>query len=49
MHHATPVAPGVIQAVCAGGVVSGASLTLRTTDGITYSVDLPPPYEPVTP
>jgi large repetitive protein len=40
-----PAAPAVVQAVCANGVVSQPTLTLATTDGITYSVDPSPPYQ----
>jgi hypothetical protein len=47
----TPVAPTLIQAVCVAGVVWPPSLTLASTDGITYTVDPSEPYEagqPVT-
>ena len=33
----TPVAPTVTQAVCRGGVLVPPTLTLPTTDGITYT------------
>ena len=35
----TPVAPTVVEAVCRGGVVQPPTLTLATTDGITYTAD----------
>ncbi len=40
----TPAAPALTQAVCVAGVVWPASLTLATTDGITYTVDQAAPY-----
>ena len=35
----TPVAPTVTQAVCRNGVFEPPTVTLATTDGITYAAD----------
>ena len=35
----TPVAPTVIEAVCVDGALTAPTLTLPTTDGITYTAD----------
>ena len=43
----TPVAPTEVDAVCRAGVASVPTLTLPTTDKITYSVDKDPPYAPL--
>ena len=40
----TPVGPSKVDAVCRGGVLSVPTLTLPTTDKITYTVDTPAPY-----
>ncbi len=40
----TPVAPSVVEAECVNGAVTAPTLTLATTDDITYSVDKNPPY-----
>ncbi len=39
-----PAAPSVVEAVCVNGAVTAPTLTLATTDGVTYSVDSNPPY-----
>ncbi len=39
-----PVAPALTQAKCAGGVVTTPTLTLATTDGITYAAAPQGPY-----
>ena len=40
----TPAAPTVTQAVCRNGVFEPPTLTLPTTDGITYAADPAGPY-----
>ena len=40
----TPAAPAVTQAQCVGGVVTAPTLTLATTDGVTYDPAVDPPY-----
>ncbi len=40
----TPVAPTVEAAVCVNGAVTAPTLTLATTDGVTYSADPAGPY-----
>ncbi|WP_125777900.1 InlB B-repeat-containing protein [Antribacter gilvus] len=41
-----PVAPTVTEAVCVGGELTAPTLTLATTEGITYTVDVEGPYVP---
>jgi hypothetical protein len=41
-----PGVPGIDQAECVDGAVTTPTLTLPETDGITYTADVPPPYEP---
>ena len=43
----TPVAPTVTQAVCRNGALVPPTLTLPTTDGITYTADKAPPFMPL--
>ena len=40
------MAPSVTEAVCTGGVLVPPTLSWRTTDRITYTVDADPPYVP---
>ena len=39
------MAPAVTHAVCTDGVVSTPTLTMVSTDGITYDADADPPYQ----
>src|SRR5680860_973075 len=41
-----PVAPTLVEAQCVDGALTTPTLTLAITDGITYSVDVDPPYAP---
>ncbi len=43
----TPVAPSFTQAVCRNGELVPPTLTLPTTDGITYTADKAPPFMPL--
>jgi LPXTG-motif cell wall-anchored protein len=42
----TPAAPAIGQAGCVGGALTEPTLTVPTTDGVTYTADAPSPYAP---
>ncbi len=42
----SPAGPSVTESVCVDGAPTAPTLTLATTEGVTYSVDPAGPYEP---